>query len=67
MSQPLNLANTFAAEVPAQVAAQVYAASLLAIEVDTDGERRYLTQLAQKTGLHPMVAQHIQQSMGMAA
>jgi len=67
MSQPLNL-DAFAAEIPSQeVAAQVYAASLLAIEVDTDGERRYLTQLAQKTGLHPMVAQHIQQSMGMAA
>ena len=67
MSQPLNL-DAFAAEIPSQeVAAQVYAASLLAIEVDTDGERRYLAQLAQKTGLHPMVAQHIQQSMGMAA
>jgi uncharacterized membrane protein YebE (DUF533 family) len=67
MSQPLNL-DAFAAEIPSQeVAAQVYAASLLAIEVDTDGERRYMAQLAQKTGLHPMVAQHIQQSMGMAA
>jgi uncharacterized membrane protein YebE (DUF533 family) len=67
MSQPLNL-DAFAAEIPSQeVAAQVYAASLLAIEVDTDGERRYLAQFAQKTGLHPMVAQHIQQSMGIAA
>ena len=67
MSQPLNL-DAFAAEIPSQeVAAQVYAASLLAIEVDTDSERRYMAQLAQKTGLHPMVAQHIQQSMGMAA
>ena len=66
MSQPLNL-DAFAAEIPSQeVAAQVYAASLLAIEVDTDSERRYMAQLAQKTGLHPMVAQHIQQSMGMA-
>ena len=65
MSQPLNL-DAFAAEIPSpEVAAQVYAASLLAIEVDTDGERRYLAQFAQKTGLHPMVAQHIQQSMGV--
>jgi uncharacterized membrane protein YebE (DUF533 family) len=63
MSRPLNL-DAFAAEIPSQeVAAEVYAASLLAIEVNTDAERRYLTQLAQKTGLHPMVAQHIQQSM----
>jgi uncharacterized membrane protein YebE (DUF533 family) len=67
MSQPLNL-DAFAAEIPSQeVAAQVYAASLLAIEVNTDAERRYLAQFAQKTGLHPMVAQHIQQSMGMTA
>jgi len=65
MSQPLNL-DAFAAEIPSQeVAAEVYAASLLAIEVNTDAERRYLAQLAQKTGLHPMVAQHIQQSMGV--
>ena len=47
------------------MAAQVYAASLLAIEVDTDAERAYLAKLAQKTGLHPMVAQQIQQSMGV--
>lgn len=67
MSQPLNL-DAFAAEIPSQeVAAQVYAASLLAIEVNTDAERSYLAQLAEKTGLHPMVAQHIQQSMGMTA
>ncbi len=66
MSSPLNL-GAFAAEIPSpEVAAQVYAASLLAIEVDTDGERNYLAQLAQKTGLHPMVAQQIKQSMGIA-
>jgi len=65
MNQPLNL-DALAAAIPSQaVAAEVYAASLLAIEVDTDAERTYLTQLAQKTGLHPMVAQHIQQSMGV--
>lgn len=65
MRQPLDL-DAFAAEIPGQeVAAQVYAASLLAIEIDTDGERAYLAELAQKTGLHPMVAEHIQQSMGV--
>lgn len=67
MGQPLDL-DALAAEIPSQeIAAQVYAASMLAIEVDTDAERRYLAQLAQKTGLHPMVAQHILQSMGMTA
>jgi uncharacterized membrane protein YebE (DUF533 family) len=65
MGQPLDL-DAFAAEIPGQeVAAQVYTASLLAIEIDTDGERAYLAELAQKTGLHPMVAEHIQQSMGV--
>jgi len=67
MSRPLDL-DAFAAEIPGQEAsAQIYAASLLAIEVDTDAERAYLAEFAQKTGLHPMVAQHIQQSMGLTA
>jgi uncharacterized membrane protein YebE (DUF533 family) len=65
MGQPLDL-DAFAAEVPGpEVAAQIYAASLLSIEVDTDAERAYLAGFAQKTGLHPMVVQHIQQSMGL--
>jgi uncharacterized membrane protein YebE (DUF533 family) len=66
MSQPLNLDGLVAAIPSQEVAAQVYAASLLAIEVDTDAERAYLAQLAQKTQLHPMVVQHIQQSMGIS-
>ena len=47
-------------------AAQVYAASLLAIEVDTDAERNYLQQLAQRIGLQPASVQHIHQAMGLA-
>ncbi len=67
MSRPLDL-DAFAAEIPSpEVAAQIYAASLIAIEVDTDAERAYLTAFAQKTGLDPRVAQHIQQSMGLTA
>ncbi|NEX19082.1 tellurite resistance TerB family protein [Thiorhodococcus mannitoliphagus] len=64
--EPLDL-DAFVAEIPNQeVAAEVYAASLLAVEVDTDAERDYLRQFAQKTGLHPMVVQHIHASMGVA-
>lgn len=48
-----------------QRAAEVYAASLLAIEVDTDAERQYLQQLAQATGLNPTVVQYINQTMGL--
>jgi uncharacterized membrane protein YebE (DUF533 family) len=66
MRQPLDVA-AFAAEIPSQeVAAQVYAASLLAVEVDTEAERRYLQELAQRTGLHPIVVQQIHRTMGVA-
>jgi uncharacterized membrane protein YebE (DUF533 family) len=67
MQEPLNV-QAFAAEIPNQeVAAQVYAASLLAIEVDTDAERQYLQQLAQFAGLHPLVVGQIHQSLGVTA
>jgi uncharacterized membrane protein YebE (DUF533 family) len=67
MQKPLDV-NAFAAEIPnREVAAQVYAASLLAVEVDTAAERQYLEQLAQRTGLHPAVVRHIQETMGAAA
>jgi uncharacterized membrane protein YebE (DUF533 family) len=66
MYGPLDL-DAFAAEIHSpEVAAQVYAASLLAIEVDTDAERSYLEQLARRTGLQPAVVQHIHQTMGLA-
>lgn len=67
MQQPLDVA-AFAAEMPShEVAAQVYAASLLAVEVDTQAERRYLDEFAQRAGLHPQVVRQIQQAMGIAA
>lgn len=48
-----------------EMAAQVYSASLMAIEVDTAAERRYLDDLANAMGLPPQVAQNIEQLMGM--
>lgn len=48
------------------MAAQVYSASLMAIEVDTDAERSYLDGLARAMGLSPQTAQNIEQLMGMA-
>jgi uncharacterized membrane protein YebE (DUF533 family) len=66
LSKPLDL-DAFVAEIPGpEAAAQVYAASLLAIEVDTDAERAYLHQLAQRSGLSPAVVQYINQTMGVA-
>ena len=49
-----------------QVAAQVYAASLLAIEVDTDNERRYLHKLATSLGLDNSVVSNLHNALGVA-
>lgn len=46
------------------IAAQVYAASLLAIEVDTADERDYLRDLAQKLRLAPGVAAQLHTALG---
>jgi uncharacterized membrane protein YebE (DUF533 family) len=66
LAKPLDL-DALVAEIPSQeVAAQVYAGSLLAVEVDTEEEREYLRQFAEKSGLHPGVVAQIHQSMGLA-
>lgn len=49
-----------------EMAAQIYAASLLAVEVDTQAEKQYLQHLAAGLGLHPEVALHIQRSLGVS-
>ena len=61
MRAPVDV-NALAAEVgsPAQ-AAEVYAASLLAIDVDTDQERQYLTQLAQALRMDPNTVARLHQ------
>jgi uncharacterized membrane protein YebE (DUF533 family) len=46
-------------------AAQVYAASLFAIDVDTDAERNYLDRLAALSGLDATVVNQIQSSLGV--
>jgi len=47
------------------LAAQIYTASLLAIEVDTPAEQQYMQQLAEGLGLDPRVTDHIHQFLGM--
>jgi len=47
------------------LAAQIYAASLLAIEVDTPAEKKYLDQLALGLGLQPEVTQRIHAMVGL--
>jgi uncharacterized membrane protein YebE (DUF533 family) len=48
-----------------QVAAQVYTASLMAIKVDTDAERRYMQELAGKLGLNQQVVAYLHQAVGI--
>ncbi|MCB1969010.1 MAG: tellurite resistance TerB family protein [Geminicoccaceae bacterium] len=51
MNKPLDLYEITSAVRDEATAAEVYAASLLAITVDTDDERRYLNRLAARLGL----------------
>ena len=44
-----------------ELAAQVYSASLMAIDVDTEAERQYLAKLANAMGLSPAVVRNIEQ------
>ena len=48
-----------------QLAAQIYAASLLAIEVDTQEEKDYLNKLAADMGLSPQVKERIHEMVGL--
>jgi len=49
-----------------ELAAQVYAASLLAIEVDTQAEQNYMQQLGQGLGLDRATLQQLHTMVGMA-
>ena len=68
MQKPMETQQLIAAAQGRQdVAAQVYAASLLAIEVDTPAEKQYLDQLASGLGLAPQVTQQIHGLVGLPA
>ena len=48
-----------------QLAAQLYAASLLAIEVDSPGERTYLENFAKSLGLVPQAVTNLENTLGV--
>ena len=66
LQQPMET-QTLIAEVQGrpELAAQIYGATLLAIEVDTAAERDYLAQLATAMGLSPQVTGRIQELVGL--
>ncbi len=66
MARPMDTAGLVsAAKGKPQLAAELYAASLLAIEIDTPAERDYLAQLAASLDITPEVAEHLHQSAGV--
>jgi uncharacterized membrane protein YebE (DUF533 family) len=68
MTKPLDTQGLIAsAKGQPALAAQIYAASLLAIEVDTPAEKKYLDQLAAGLGIKPEVTQRIKDMVGLQA
>jgi uncharacterized membrane protein YebE (DUF533 family) len=65
LSKPMDIDALVAAVPGLEVAAQVYAASILAITADTPQEVAYLDQFASKLGLQPAVRSYIHQSLGL--
>lgn len=65
-AKPLELNKVIAsAQGQAEMAAQIYAASLLAIEVDTVEEQRYMRNLAGGLGLDQRAVNYIEESLGV--
>ena len=67
MAQPLDVAALAAEARSPEQAAQVYAASILAIDADSDQEKAYLRQLAQALNLPPEAVAQLHQMTGVPA
>jgi uncharacterized membrane protein YebE (DUF533 family) len=61
--RPAEPERLLAAAYDPRLAAEVYAAALLAIEVDTPAERRWLAQLAQGLGLDPTTVRSLHRQL----
>ncbi len=66
MQKPMETDAIVRAVPNQQVAAQIYAASLLAIQVDTDAERAYLQELSTKLGLGQPAVAYLHKAVGLA-
>jgi uncharacterized membrane protein YebE (DUF533 family) len=64
MQRPLDVDALVAMVQGREEAVQVYAASLLAIEVDTEAERAYLTRLSRSLGLDSQVVAQVHSALG---
>ena len=67
MNKPVDIAGLAAEATTPQLVVQVYAASLLAVEVDTPAEQQYFASLGQALRLPPAVIGQINHAMGLPA
>ncbi len=65
MQKPQDVAGLVAQVRGPEEAVEVYAASLLAIEVDTTAERDYLARLARSLGLDAGVVAEVHRTLGV--
>jgi uncharacterized membrane protein YebE (DUF533 family) len=65
LRKPMDLEGLIRRVPSRHVGVQLYAASLLAIELDTEAERRYLRRLAHGLGLEASVVRRVHQCMGV--
>jgi len=64
--KPMDLDSIItSAENRPDLAAQIYTASLLAIEVDTSAEKAYMQKLANGLNIHPQVVAHLEKTIGL--
>lgn len=59
LARPLDIDAVVAGADSPETAAEIYAASLLAIDADTPAERGYLSMLAGRLGLEPVLVEHL--------
>ena len=65
MKATTNVEDQEAGSDPAKkVAAQIYGASLLSIDIDTEGEKNHLCQLSEGLGRDPAVVQRLHAMSG---
>jgi uncharacterized membrane protein YebE (DUF533 family) len=65
LRKPMDLEALIRRVPSEELGVQLYAASLLAIEMDTEAERQYLRRLAHGLGLETMVVRRVHQHMGV--
>jgi uncharacterized membrane protein YebE (DUF533 family) len=64
MAKPVSI-DALVAEVPQGMGTQVYAMSVLGIDLDSQAEAQYLHQLAQKLGIDQKMVNHVHEQLGV--